>query len=325
MMTRFFQSSAGAKPASPVDAERDLPDPVEPSAPADEPPSVPPPDPLAELKTLIRRSAKISRRCRALSEQLQPQAAMGNSHDNGLPSADLQRLLSGWEAQAQQWDQRLAAIEAAVQSGKERPADEADPVKRFVEKLERAASELDSRAQKRQAALLAELQQLRQIVAPAPAAAAPTGVTDEWRHALLGDALAGDGSLAAHWDRLCTALLEGDSAAATLIGQLLIYRHAPAERRPLLLSALGEAFYRCRPKTEDVDDPLEAALSVWLQKTCEQAGFSNTIELVHPGERFDSSRHSPVRPGGIEVDQVLGWVVLKDRDKVYMKAQVSLR
>jgi hypothetical protein len=110
-----------------------------------------------------------------------------------------------------------------------------------------------------------------------------------------------------------------------LIGQLLVFRHAPPDRRPQLLAALGEAYYRCFRKVEDVDDPRETQICRWLEKICAQSGSAHTIELVHPGERFDSTRHLPLRSGGIEVAEVHGWVVLNDRDKVYMKAPVTTR
>ena len=52
--------------------------------------------------------------------------------------------------------------------------------------------------------------------------------------------------------------------------------------------------------------------------------MSNTIELVHPGERFDSTRHNASKRG-VEITQVLGWIVLRDNGKVYTKASVAVR
>ena len=52
--------------------------------------------------------------------------------------------------------------------------------------------------------------------------------------------------------------------------------------------------------------------------------MSNTIELVHPGERFDSTRHNASQRG-VEITQVLGWIVLRDNGKVYTKASVAVK
>ena len=62
----------------------------------------------------------------------------------------------------------------------------------------------------------------------------------------------------------------------------------------------------------------------WLVRACEQAGMANTIELVSLGERFDSLRHNAQRPG-VEITQVLGWIVLRDNGKVYTKASVAVK
>jgi hypothetical protein len=69
---------------------------------------------------------------------------------------------------------------------------------------------------------------------------------------------------------------------------------------------------------------LERALAEWLMRACDRAGMANTIELVSPGERFDSLRHNAPRPG-VEVAQVMGWIVLRDNGKVYTKASVAVR
>jgi hypothetical protein len=69
---------------------------------------------------------------------------------------------------------------------------------------------------------------------------------------------------------------------------------------------------------------LEESLVRWLRRTCEAAGIFNSVELVHPGERFDSTRHSAATRG-VEITQVQGWVVLRDNGKVYTKATVTAR
>ena len=52
--------------------------------------------------------------------------------------------------------------------------------------------------------------------------------------------------------------------------------------------------------------------------------MSNTIELVHPGQRFDSMRHNAAERG-VEITQVFGWIVLRDNGKVYTKASVAVK
>jgi hypothetical protein len=91
-----------------------------------------------------------------------------------------------------------------------------------------------------------------------------------------------------------------------------------------LLKDLGEAYYRWQPKTTPGNNLFEEALIGFLQRTCENAGIYNSIELVHPGERFDSSRHN-ASSRGVEIVQVLGWIVLRDNGKVYTKAAVEVR
>ena len=108
------------------------------------------------------------------------------------------------------------------------------------------------------------------------------------------------------------------------MGSLLLFRSAAADKMPPLLKDIGEAFYRWQPKTSNRPSELEKALVEWLMRACDQAGMANTIELVNPGERFDSLRHNASRPG-VEITQVLGWIVLRDNGKVYTKASVAVK
>lgn len=181
-------------------------------------------------------------------------------------------------------------------------------------------------AKRLQAEFQSSLAQLREQLAPRPSEVGETSPpANEWRRALFGESLSADQEFAPRVEWVCENMLAGNSAASTFVGQLLIYRHAPSERRPPLLKDLGEAFYRCFPKYEDVEDSFEKSLISWLQTSCEQAGLLNRIEVVHPGERFDPTRHTALEKGGVEVAQVHGWVVLGDRDRVYTKALVSIR
>jgi hypothetical protein len=156
--------------------------------------------------------------------------------------------------------------------------------------------------------------------APQPAA----GGNRPWEEAILGPDLAAVAAIAPARQQLIGGVLSGDPAARALSGQLLLFRSAPVERLAPLLKDVGEAYYRWQPKTKAVSNPVEEALAAWLQRTCEAAGIHNSIELVNPGERFDSLRHN-ASSRGVEITEVLGWVVLRDNGKVYTKAAVAVR
>ena len=156
-----------------------------------------------------------------------------------------------------------------------------------------------------------------------PASAGPA-VGGDWQEALLGGELAHNPALNVDKNKLLNGVLSGDPGACGLVGSLLLFRSAAADKMPPLLKDIGEAFYRWQPKTSNRPSELEKAVVEWLMRACDQAGMANTIELVNPGERFDSLRHSASRPG-VEVTQVLGWIVLRDNGKVYTKASVAVK
>ncbi len=160
--------------------------------------------------------------------------------------------------------------------------------------------------------------------APAIVATAAAPAAGDWQRAILGRELAEHSGLVAERQQLFAGLFRGDPAACGLAGQLLIFQSASAERMPPLLKDVGEAYYRWQPKTQSRPGVLEQALVRALQRACEAAGISNTIELVGPGERFDSTRHN-ASMRGVEITAVHGWVVLRDNGKVYTKAAVSVR
>jgi hypothetical protein len=161
------------------------------------------------------------------------------------------------------------------------------------------------------------------LVQAAPAALVPTAAAD-WQRAILGRELAEYPGLEAERRQLFAGFLRGEPAACGLAGQLLLFQSASAERMPPLLKDIGEAYYRWQPKTQSRPGILEQALVRSLQRTCEAAGIANTIELVGPGERFDSTRHN-ASMRGVEITEVHGWVVLRDNGKVYTKAAVSVK
>jgi hypothetical protein len=169
----------------------------------------------------------------------------------------------------------------------------------------------------------AGLRTIVEILRP-PEPAGSAAVEGDWREALLGSELASSQALSHPRQQLLSGLLAGDPAASGLIGTLLLFRSAPVEKMSAMLKDVGEAFYRWQPRTSGKPSEMEQALVEWLRRTCEQSGVSNTIELVHPGERFDSGRHNAPRPG-VEITQVFGWIVLRDNGKVYTKASVAVK
>lgn len=170
------------------------------------------------------------------------------------------------------------------------------------------------------------LEHLADLLAPAAASAGePDHVSSSgWEKAVLGPDMAAQPALAFQRNQLLNGVLEGNAAACALAGQLLVFQSAAAERVPPLLKEIGEAYYRWQPKTRSGNSPFEESLARWLQKTCEAAGLHNTIDLVHPGERFDATRHN-ASARGVEITEVCGWIVLRDNGKVYTKANVAVR
>jgi hypothetical protein len=160
---------------------------------------------------------------------------------------------------------------------------------------------------------------------PTAPAAAEFPAEDDSLSVMLGPTLCGSPELRPSIQWLKQNVLSGNPQALALVGQLLVFRCATPERKPSLLKDVGEAYYRCFPKTRDVSHPFEDAIVAWSRQICDEAGLPNWVEPVHPGERFDAARHSPVERGGVEVASVLGWVVLRDGGRVYSKALVQTR
>lgn len=156
--------------------------------------------------------------------------------------------------------------------------------------------------------------------------AAGTGApaNEEWLAAVFGGLLAANPDLAVELQQILDAAGLGNDAARQLVGSLLLLQSSGVDRAPNLLKDVGEAFYRWRPKTIDDYDPLERGLLAAVQQRCETLGLPNVVELVRPGDRFDSARHTS-RERGLEVAEVQGWVVLRDQGKVLSRALVILR
>jgi hypothetical protein len=220
---------------------------------------------------------------------------------------------------------RLATIEAKLAS----PATgDAAGTERVLASLHAALAKIDQNTsrgiehvEQRVAAGLAEL---TGYLRPPAADDQPPAGAAEWQRAILGRSLAEHPELAAVRQKLIAEVLEGRGPAMAFAGQLLVFQSAPPEKMSAQLKEIGEAFYRWQPKTRSQASVLEEALVSWLLRACDDAGLPNTIELVSPGERFDAGRHS-ASERGVEIAQVMGWVVLRDNGRVYTKALVSVK
>ena len=169
------------------------------------------------------------------------------------------------------------------------------------------------------------IQHITQLLQPPePESGEPEPVSSDWERAIFGDALADDTTLARQRKQLIEGVMAGERAAKSLIGQLICFQSATTEKMAPLLKEIGEAYYRCQPKSEAGTSPFEERLAAWLQSACFEAGIGNKIELGSPGERFDSGRHTAAERG-VVITQVLGWVVLRDNGRVYTKAAVAVK
>ncbi|MDY0168220.1 MAG: hypothetical protein RBS80_16850 [Thermoguttaceae bacterium] len=229
-------------------------------------------------------------------------------------------------------EQRLAQIEATIVAWAEHAAKQAGSDQALSDGFGQLALRIDQQQQSLNGSLghvwqrlddgLREIATLLQPAEDAPAET-PTGSRD-WQQALLGAELASQPALSEVREQLLGELLHGDNGARALAGQLLVFQSTPMERMAQLLKDVGEAYYRWRPKQRPGAAPMEQALAGWLEAKCDEAGIGNRIELVDPGERFDATRHSAAARG-VEITEVLGWIVLRDNGRVYTKATVAVR
>jgi len=166
----------------------------------------------------------------------------------------------------------------------------------------------------------------RPAAAPAPVETAPAtaAVDNRWDRIPFGPDMANNEILAALREKVLAGLWAGEREATALAGQLLIFQAATADRMPQLLKDVGEAYYRWDPKTAYGEDRLRDGLIAWLHNKCEACGVSNSIVVVRPGDRFESSRHNS-KQRGVEITAVYGWIVLRDNGKVYTKANVAVK
>lgn len=258
--------------------------------------------------TLDRRIAALAEKVDRLAEGTPPASAAAGEPSGEQALRTLLEPLSEKLDHVEEGLKQLAEASAAPRAA-DGPSNAA-----ILEAVSRLQTRLD-----------AAVERLADLVAPAeePADEAPAPGLAEWGRAVLGAELAEQPALAFQRQELMGGVLEGDPGACALAGQLLVFQSAPAERLPQLLKDLGEAFYRWQPKNTPGTNPFEQALVAWLKRRCEAAGIYNDVELVHPGERFDATRHT-AGSRGVEVTEVHGWIVLRDNGKVYTKATVSV-
>jgi hypothetical protein len=142
---------------------------------------------------------------------------------------------------------------------------------------------------------------------------------------VFGSQWLADGAFAAECRSLSESLSAGDRATAQLVGQLLVFHAAPADRIATVLKDLGESYYKWRQQRPSATaDAFGLALVDWVNERCHLANSSNRVERVEPGDRFDAHRHQSAGRGAT-VSQPHGWVVTRADGKVYSRAQVTVR
>ena len=154
---------------------------------------------------------------------------------------------------------------------------------------------------------------------------AGNGGASDWESIWLGDQLVRLSGIEGDRRGLVSGLRCGEPAAGVLVGTLLVFRNSTPDRMAQMLKDIGEAYYRWRPETAATQDLFRQALIESLHSLCESASIFNRIELVRPGDRFDSARHHSKSRGGMEVVDVQGWVVLRENGKPYTKANVTVQ
>ncbi len=145
----------------------------------------------------------------------------------------------------------------------------------------------------------------------------------EWERAVLGEYLYEDAELVDQRHELIQGVLAGNESARAFAGQLLLVQAASKDDLTQHAKALGEAFYGWRPKTKDVNTPMEQALAAFLEKRFETVNLRNRIELVRPGDQYDRFRHH-TDGRGVEITTVRGWIVLRENGKPSAKANVDV-
>ncbi len=204
---------------------------------------------------------------------------------------------------------------------------------KFVhEKLSESQTQLARRVAQSTARSQADLEQLLEsrftkidnTLAPEETDQEPSASDSaEWERAVLGEYLYEDSELVDQRHELIQGVLAGNENARAFAGQLLLVQAASKGDLTQHAKALGEAFYRWRPKTKDVNTPMEQALAALLEKRFETVNLRNRIELVRPGDQYDRFRHH-TDGRGVEITTVRGWIVLRENGKPSAKANVDV-
>ncbi len=268
-------------------------------------------DQLAELGRLLQQTNE-QVVAYLVEREAKGQSAGTAPADTGPLAEQIDAVAQGLKQLEERVDQKFDEVIRHL--GSPRPAPEAPPESNNIAET----SEIEQGPEILEMPIISEIREAR-----APAQTGPVFGVD-WQRALLGPELAEHPGLEPQRDRLIDALLAGDANACALIGELLVFRSSPTDKLPPLLKDIGEAYYRWQPKVGPVADPMEGALVEWLVETMQDAGMGNRIEVVHPGERFDSTRHTATGRG-VEITEVHGWMVLRDNGRVYTKANVTVK
>jgi hypothetical protein len=272
------------------------------------------PEPAAANDGLAQKVDALAEQIRQLSGNRTADAPAAASVDE----AALKKVVDPLAEKLQRLEERLSTLQEAVAG--QPTSDAAAPSQADgIAEVREAMAGLEQRLHQRLGELAAQL---------APPEEDDTAAVDagsqQWMATILGPDLMQDTALQSDLVQFQRDLLSGDAGAQALAGQLLAFRSAPPERLPQLLKEVGEAYYRWRPKTAPGNRVMEETLAAWLARECEAVGISNSIELVHPGERFDNGRHTAASRG-VEITEVRGWIVLRDNGRVYTKATVAVR
>lgn len=288
-----------------------------------------------QLQALAAKVEGLEKGLDALADagRLMPTPAMDAATAEAV-AAQVRQTLRGLEAHLDRLEQQLRQdTQPASAKGQSPTGDGGQQFAATVAALQELRAAVDTQREDSAAALRRLRQEmderfgeLVEYLRPAEREddAAQPAASRQWQRAILGPALAEDASLDFQRQQLLDGILAGEPGACALAGQLLVFQSSPAEKMPPLLKEIGEAFYRWQSKDAPGTNRLEEALVRWLKRACEEAGIGNSIELVHPGQRFDAARHT-ASGRGVEITRVLGWVVLREDGKVYTKAAVEVR
>lgn len=293
---------------------------------------------LRQKRDAMQQASEADRKITELyiEEESEKQADKpSDSHESDAASGEGESLAKVVELLTAQ-EQRSAAVQHLVQQINQRLGEGSDAQKQLIANMDNTIGTLANQLAALHQEVRAEFQRTastraaeedsrqRDEQAAQQAAAEQQKRLAQWQNVIFGSALAVDALTAELRGQLIDQLLSGEAAACNLVGQLLQVQAAGAERLPQLLQDLGEAYYVWRPKSEDVVDPMEQAIAAMVAERSEAVGGGNTLEIVRPGDRFDSSRHDS-KARGAEVTAVHGWVVLRSNGKVYTRARVSVQ